>query len=262
MLNRKSPLTPEILVETLKRSSIKTILIEGKEDLQIYRHIEEELDFLNIDFLACNGRSNLLEVYKVKHEIQTKLLFICDNDLWLFLPKPDFINTDLITTQGYSIENELYQDGIEIIDSLFSNEELERKRRIINNVCIWFAYEISLVLQNAQHDCKFSDVSILNHQIMELNSCELKEDFLNSRNFSTPETCLLQEIRDNYSVKLRGKFIFQVIEKIFQERDKGKVKYRKDQLFDLIYRTNTHSSAEDKILNRRKSEINNFFSEE
>ena len=256
---RNNPLTPEILIETLKRSDLKTVLIEGKDDLQVYRHIEEELDFLNIDFLPCGGRTNLLEIYKVKNQINTKLLFICDSDLWLFIPKPGFINYDLIATQGYSIENELYQDGIEILNSLFSEEELIKKQKIIENICTWFAFEVSLVLKNAQHDCKFSDVSILNREIIEPNSCQFKDCFLVSRNFSEPPIDLIEDIKKNYQIKLRGKFIFQALEKIFQERNKHLIRFKKDQLFDLIYRMVSTSKDESKILNIRKKEIKEYF---
>lgn len=256
---KKNPLTPEIIIETLKRSNLKTVLIEGKDDLQIYRHIEEEVDFLEVDFLACNGRNNLLEVYKAKNDISTKLLFICDSDLWLFVPKPEFINEDLITTNGYSIENELYQDGIEILNTLFSEEEILKKKQIIENLCVWFAYEVSKVLQNTQYDCKFSDVSILNEEIIELNSFHLREEFLKNRNFIEPDKNLIEDIKNNYKIKLRGKFIFQVLEKLFKERGKNLIRYRKDQLFDLIYRTVSNNDDNEKIINIRKKQIIEHF---
>ena len=39
MAKKQTPLTPEILIATLKRSNLKTILIEGKDDLLIYKKI-------------------------------------------------------------------------------------------------------------------------------------------------------------------------------------------------------------------------------
>ena len=256
---KKNPLTSDILIETLKRSSLKTVLIEGKDDLQIYRHIEDELDYLEVDFLPCDGRANLLEVYKSKEEIKTKLLFICDSDMWLFVPKPTFLKEHIIITEGYSIENELYQDGSEILNKLFSDEEIIKKNTIIANLCIWFAYEVSLVINNSSHDCKFSDVSILNHEIIKPKSCEFEEDFLKLRNFSAPKAELMSDIINNYKIKLRGKFIFQTLEKIFQERSKKLTGYRKDQLFDLIYRTVTKTNDPTKILNNRKQKIIEHF---
>lgn len=255
-----NPLTPEIIIETLKRSSLNTVLIEGKDDLLIYRQIESELDSVDIDFFPCNGRSNLLEVYKVKDTIEAKLLFICDSDLWLFVPKPEYIiDNDLIATEGYSIENELYQDGLDIIESLFSKDELEKKRAVIDNLCRWFAHEVLLVLADNQHNCKFADVSLLNTSIMEVKATNFKDDFLASRNFTEPKAEVLEDITQNYMIKLRGKFLFQTIEKIFQERPKEMVKYRKDQIFDMIYRLVSKAENPDKIINKRKKQIQDYF---
>lgn len=258
-MTKKNSITPDILIETLKRSSLKTVLIEGKDDLQIYRLIEEELEDLDIDFLPCDGRTNLLEVYKAKDEISTQMLFICDSDLWLFTSRPDYVERDLISTLGYSIENELYQDGLDFLNSLFSKDELIKKKEIIDNICVWFAHEVSLFLNNQQYDCKFSDVSILNKEIVESNKCTLNERFLNARNFLKPQDELVDDIKSNYPVKLRGKFIFQTLEKIFQERSKSLVKYRKEQLFDLVYRHVGMSGDNTKILNMRKKQILDYF---
>lgn len=266
MAKNNNPLTPDIIIESLKRSSLQTVLVEGEGDLKIYRRIEQELldRGFAIYFLPCNGKLNLLEVYKSRNEIPTKLLFICDSDLWLFCPKPAEFNDDLITTEGYSIENELYQDGKDMLKGLFDKDELIRKKKIIKNLCSWFAYEVSLVLKNNSHDCKFSEVSVLNHKIMGKNSCQLSEDFLGERGFTRPPDELEKAIADEYHIKLRGKFIFQTLQKLFQERDKNSVtlvRYNDDQLFDLIYRNVSKSNDATKILNRRKQQIIEHFQE-
>lgn len=261
MSNKPNPLTPEIIIQTLKRSSLKTVLIEGVDDLQIYRNIELDLDHLDIDFLPCGGRSTLLEVYKNKDEVSTRLLFICDNDMWLFVPSKVDKDTDLITTNGYSIENELYQDGLLLLDSLFNVNEIQRKDELIRNVCLWFAYEVSKVILNNNHDCKFSDVTILNHNVIEPNKNSFTEKFLHDRNFKEPDSALFEDIHNNYTVKLRGKYIFQVLEKLFQERPRNQVRYRRDQLFDLIYRTVISGQDTKKILNSRVTQIEAFFAD-
>lgn len=259
MSNRPNPLTPEIIIQTLKRSSLKTVLIEGVDDLQIYRNIEVDLDHLDIDFFPCGGRNTLLEVYKNKGEITTKLLFICDSDMWLFVPSEINHENDLITTNGYSIENELYQDGLVLLNSLFNANELQRKDELIRNICLWFAYEVSKVILNNKHDCKFSDVTILNRSIIETNQNSFTEKFLQDRNFQEPDNALFEEIHNEYTVKLRGKYIFQVLEKLFQERPRNQIRYRRDQLFDLIYRTVISEQNPDKILNSRITSIETFF---
>lgn len=261
MSNKSNPLTPEIIIQTLKRSSLKTVLIEGVDDLQIYRNIEEDLDHLNIDFFPCGGKSCLIEIFKRRDDVSNRLLFICDSDMWLFVPPPVSLNKSLILTNGYSIENELYQDGLMVLNSLFSDAELERKNELIRNICLWFAYEVSKVLVNNNHDSKFSDVTILNHRIIEPQENHFTEDFLLERNFQDPDEALFEDIHENYTIKLRGKYIFQVLEKLFQERPRSQVRYRRDQLFDLVYRTAVAGRDPNKILNSRVKEIQDFFAD-
>ncbi len=254
-----NPLTPEIIIETLKRSSLNTVLIEGKDDSIIYGYLQEEISEIDIDFLQCGGRNTLLEIYKKRNEIEMKLLFICDSDLWIFTGIPGFISDSLVTTEGYSIENELYQDGKQILDSLLKEDELQRKEEIIANLCSWFTHEVSLHIQDQQHDNDFSSVSILNRSLVENNSNNFKQEFLEERNYSSPDIDLLKDISDNYFHRLRGKYLFEVFEKLFQERARGEVKYRKSHLFDLVYRSAISKVEKDKILANRRNMILEYF---
>ncbi|MDO6739163.1 hypothetical protein [Wenyingzhuangia sp. 2_MG-2023] len=258
MAKRKTPLTPEIIIATLKKSSLKTVLIEGKDDLSIYNQIENQIDDLDINILPCNGRTALLKVYESKDKIESDLLFICDSDLWIF-EEDKTTNTDLITTNGYSIENELYQDGINFLNSLLTPEEINTKKEILNNICEWFSYEIEKYLNKDVSDCKFSEVTILNHQVMEKKSTIFTEKFIEKRKVKKAKIELEQMVKDNYQTHLRGKFLFQIFEKIFQQRKKNEVKYSTDQLFDLIFKTTTSGTDHSKNLNLRKNQILNFF---
>jgi len=256
---KKITLTPEIIIATLKRSSLKTVLIEGKDDLIIYNKIENQLDDLDINIMPCNGRTALLEVYKEKDKIDSDLLFICDSDLWVYDSTID-VRPDLIRTEGYSIENEIYQDGFKILDNLLTDEEIDTKKNIINNICEWFAYEVEKYLNGQTSDCKFSEVSILNTDIMKRNSSKFTEEFKEKRQVKKAELELENLIKEKYSIHLRGKYIFQVYEKIFQERSNSSITYRRNQLFDLVFNLVTKGADTDKILIRRKEEISEFFS--
>jgi hypothetical protein len=223
MATQKNPLTPEILIATLKKSNLKTVLIEGKDDLLIYKKIESELDDLDINILPCNGRTALLEVYNNKSDIDSELLFICDSDLWVFdnkAPNSD----DLIVTEGYSLENELYQDGSDILNKLLSAGEIASKNEILSNVCEWFAYEVEKYLNGQTSDCKFSDVTLLNTNVMPRNSNEFTETFIMERMTSKASDDLIRDVKENYDVKLRGKYLFQIYEKLFQQRGRQAIK--------------------------------------
>lgn len=255
----KNPLTPKIIIEALKRSSLNHVLIEGKDDLQIYRLIEQEIDSIQVNFLPCNGKTNLLEVYKAKNDISAKLLFICDSDLWIFFGQPIEEIDSMISTDGYCIENELYEDGKDFIKKLFSEEEFEKIQRIIKNVCEWFAFEVSLVSENAAHNCEFSKVSILNEKIIRKKEEVFTTEFLQERAFAAPPIELFEDIFNNHSLKLRGKFLFQILNKVFRERQRSEVQYNKKQLFDLIYRTISSSNDNNKIMIKRKENIISYF---
>jgi hypothetical protein len=255
---KKITLTPEIIIATLKRSNLKTVLIEGKDDLIIYNKIENQLDDLDINIMPCNGRTALLEVYKSKDEIDSDLLFICDSDLWIY-DSTTVVKHDLITTKGYSIENEIYQDGFKILDDLLTDEEIESKKKIISNICEWFAYEVEKYLKGQTADCKFAEVSILSTDVMKRNSTKFTEEFIEKRKIEKAELELENLVKEKYSIHLRGKYIFQVYEKIFQERSSSSITYRRNQLFDLVFNLVTKGDDTNKILIKRKEEISAFF---
>lgn len=261
MSNSKS-LTADIIIETLKRSNLKTVLIEGIDDVEIYRTLEEYLDLSDISFLECQGRTNLLTVFERRNELNDNVLFICDSDLWVIVGKPDIYKDDrLITTEGYSIENDLYTDGEEFLSKLFKSNEVTKRDEIIKSICEWYSHEISLVLQNLAYDCKFADVTILNTSIMKKYSAQFEQSFLKNRNYAVAERELYESIISDFKNKLRGKFIFQIFEKIFQERQKKSVKYSKSQLFDMVLNFVLTDNNEEKILVKRRLQITDYFKE-
>lgn len=255
---RSNPLTPDILLQTLKRSSLNTVVIEGKDDLYLYRKMIEDIGDTKISLLACGGRSALLKVYERKNEVENaKLTFVCDSDLWIFFGEPEFKNNDMITTEGYSIENEIYQDGEDILLNLLSDQETEYFNILIKNTCRWFASEIDKIFENRQHDCLFSNVSLLSTAVIKANNVDFEPQFLASRNYTDPNEERHSDLVKNFKIKLRGKYIFQLFEKIFQRRKD--VTYTKEQLFDLVYRLVSKNGNADKILIRRKSAIVSSF---
>lgn len=255
-------LDANIIVETLKRSNLKTVLIEGVDDIEVYRNIEDSLDIEDISFLECGGRSNLLQVYDRKGEIQDKkLLFLCDSDTWVFFGIPEeYKGDDLLTTKGYSIENDLYSDGEDILKNLLRKNEKIKFSNIMLNVCRWYAHEISKLIEDSSHECNFADVKLLSTTKMKRNSVNLEESFLESRGFIEPDEGLLNDIVDNAHNKLRGKYIFQAFEKIFQERVKKDITYTRSQLFDIVIKTVIGQNLEDKELVKKRQYIENFLS--
>lgn len=249
----KNILTPDIIVETLKRSSIDTVLIEGKDDKQIFDNIEKDIKDQIIDFFPCNGRNNLIEVYKRRSEIETKCLYFCDSDLWLFKEYEIETDNSLIKTKGYSIENDLFEDSKQFILALFDEEEFEMFKTLINNLSKWFAYQVHLYLNNLP--CDYATKSVLSPNFVQ-NLDVITEDYL-TFDYSQIDNSIKEKIENYPHLYLRGKFIFQIFEFIFQQRDNN-IKYTKKQLFDLIYRQIDKTDA-DKILTQNIEIIKEYF---
>ena len=82
-MSNKDSLTPDIIIETLKRSNLNTVLIEGVDDVDVYRTLEDYLDIADISFMECQGRINLLKVFERRNEINDKVLFLCGRAFWV-----------------------------------------------------------------------------------------------------------------------------------------------------------------------------------
>lgn len=64
---KKTRPTVNEIYELLKRSSLPTVLVEGKDDIIFYRGIEFELSCFNIDMLPAGNKSSVSE-FKSKIE--------------------------------------------------------------------------------------------------------------------------------------------------------------------------------------------------
>lgn len=252
--------TPEEIINTINRSSLKTVLVEGKDDLSIYRKIEDDIEDTEINILPCGGRSVVLKIYERRAELKSKTLFVCDSDLWHFTGFPDYFNDDILTTTGYSIENDMFIDGEEMLKGLLSNSEVTRLNVLVKEVSKWYSFEVEKHISDKSYDCKFSDVTLLNESILAKFSTNLASNFLTSRGYKPANKELTEKIIENFKTLLRGKFIFQIIEKLFQERGKDKTKFSKNQLFDIVYSYIKTQTDKEFILTQRKRQIEEYFS--
>lgn len=257
---RENPLTPEILIETIKRSSLPTILVEGTDDFDIYRNFENKIGTRKVDFLPCGGRNSILKIFERRQELTSKkVMYIADKDMWVFTSIP-IEYKDIIFTNGYSIENDLYTDGEILLQNLFTEDENIRLMLLLSNVLPWFSFEIDNFLLNQSDDAKFSDVTLLNTSILDRNTNSLSIDFLAKRNYSLPNEDILLDLKQNMKIKFRGKFLFQLFELIFQSRNADSIKYHRKQLFNLCFVEGIRDSASNTNVNRMLNEIKAFIS--
>ena len=193
-----------VLVGMLHNSHLPTILVEGKDDHQIYQWVERCAGIQKANVLSVGGRETLLAVYKRRNEFaHLPVAFVADRDLWLFSGIPSDY-PDIIWTEGYSIENDLYADAD--LENLLDADEVDEHRQVLHSIIEWFAFEVEEYLAGRK-----SRVATHCNQVVRPGKTEMDQDFRNSRRFRSPNQTLHQQIKAAYQLQLRGKTLFQVL---------------------------------------------------
>lgn len=222
-----SPTVKE-LVAALRRSDLPTVLVEGQEDMRIYRWMNERLGSQTAYVLPAGGRENLLCVYKKRHEFaDLPIAFIADRDMWLFSGIPSDYD-EVIWTKGYSLENDLYA-GAEL-ENLLTAEESQEHQQLLDAIIEWFAFEVEEYLAGrpfeVAHHC---------NRVVSLGQTQMDEKFRNSRSFRPPGEEIHRQIREAYQLQLRGKQLFQMLVRFLSASDR-KSKYSYDNLSEMAFK--------------------------
>ncbi len=218
------------LVTTLSDSNVATLVVEGRDDMTIFRWIEDLLntrysDRHNIDALQAQGSSNLLEIYKRRDEFSSQIpvAFMADLDELVLEDPANVLGKypDIIWTTGYSIENDLYTDGDPI--SLIPNSKIQMYNDMLNNAIDNFVENVA----NWANDLGVgTDI-----------------DQLKKRYHAA--------ISANVALKLRGKDLFDVLN---NTREKPK---KHLPLCDLVISTvRSHSPLMNRLILEISNEIN------
>lgn len=222
-------LTVDEIVNTLKRSSLTTVLVEGKDDILIYRWIESEIGIFNANFFPCGGRGKLLEVFERRDEFQhIKTVFVADKDAFVYVNPPENLD-EIIWTNGYSIENDLYFGRK--IETLLDKGENEIFLKSLNSFVKYYAFEI----QNFLEGKKFCFSNHPQHILCEIQN-EVKQDFLSEINFIKAKENIEDNLKNNYDVLIRGKSLFALLTRILSKHNRT-IKHSKLTLLEHCYRT-------------------------
>ncbi len=220
--------TVDELVAALRRSALPTVLVEGKEDMRIYRWVEERLGSRNANIQSAGGRNRLLSVYERRQEFSNlPVAFVADRDMWLFSENPS--NYDgVIWTEGYSIENDLYA-GAEL-EKLLEQEEVEGHRQLLDTIVEWFASEVEKYLAGecyeVAHHCD---------RVVPRGHTQIDESFRKIRSFRPPGERIHRQIREAYQLQLRGKQLFEMLVRFLSAPDRDS-KYSYDNLHEMAFK--------------------------
>ena len=237
--------TVDELVSTLRRSKLPTVVVEGRDDMQIFRWMEHLLKVHEVDVLGVGGRPNLFAIYDRKSEfVHLPVAFIADQDKELFTRLPNGYE-EIIWTQGYSIENDLYAGADPSLENLMDPQEAAEHRQLLDTIVKWFAFEVDEFL--AGRDYKFDHHC---NEVVPQGQTEMDNGFRQRRGFRPPNVTICQQIRDAYQLQLRGKQLFQMLVR-FLSKSNRQVKHSLHSLYEIAFKmTPSHP-----LMNRLIQEI-------
>lgn len=234
--------TVDELDALLRRSSLPTLVVEGRGDAVVWRHVEDVIgNQFGIDVLQCGGRDCVLELFRRRaFYTHIPIAFLADSDMWIFEGKPSGLE-DLITTQGYSIENDvLVNSGLE---RLVPPADRVRHSKMIDIACELFAFEVECFMKGDRRSGIVRDL----HDVLDHNTEDIKPNHKNSIGFVMPSADLLMDIRENYEQKLRGRVLLQCLVRALQSTSRG-INYGKSQLLHLALVMGNDTAAIDRIV--------------
>lgn len=222
--------TVDELVSALRRSKLPTVVVEGKDDMQIFRWMEDVLEVHEADVLGVGGRPSLLAVYDRRSEFaHLPVAFIADRDKELFTQLPEGYE-DIIWTQGYSIENDLYAGVEPSLESLMDPQEAAEHRQLLDTIIEWFAFEVEEFLAGRtpefNHHC---------NEVVPQGQTEMDNGFCQRRGFRPPNSELHQQIKDAYQLQLRGKLLFQMLVRLLSKSNR-RVKHSLYSLHEIAFK--------------------------
>ncbi|WP_420102345.1 DUF4435 domain-containing protein [Bosea sp. (in: a-proteobacteria)] len=148
MASKRGVAEPSIdeVIALLNKSHLPTVVVEGSDDIILYRRIEDRYGNDRVSVLPVGGRESVISIFKSRHKIirEQPTLFICDKDLWVMKRVPHLLQNDILkTTEGFSIENDAIRD-IEVMLMMTASEREEFLNEL-DIVIRWYAKEVSLI---------------------------------------------------------------------------------------------------------------------
>lgn len=211
--------TTEELIESLKRTRLKTIVVEGGDDIEILRDIESKLSVHcgSVNFLHAGDKLSVLRIWEKKYTFPHNTVgFLADSDLWLF-------NSDrekypqVVFTHGYSIENVCIKSQ-SVTDFAGARELTQTSwKAAISSLVDWFAAEAAFHL-DGQNPIFNIGVS----QILDFNAGFVLTQTAKDRIAAAPPL-YFSSTRDIIITDplrfIRGKQLFQALSEVLNKHD-------------------------------------------
>lgn len=232
-------------IAMVKNTDLFTVFIEGSDDVIFYEPLESICDDApkTIDIRPVGGRNIVLGVFQGLKDTPfiNKVVFIVDKDTWIHVGKPhEFEHARLICTSGYSIENDIYMD-FDFCNFMISlkvyNDFLEKLEEYIS----WYAIAIKRVI-----DDTVLKGDTLNIHPIDFFKNNKKDSLIVLRENESVDIDLLNDIKENFKLKLRGKNLMNLALYVVNSKPNSS-------------RYTTKSIAQISVHNGRKDNLNIIF---
>jgi hypothetical protein len=209
--------TVDEIVSSLKRSFIPIILIEGTDDIFVYRHLKSRLNTTLVTLQSCGGRTNLFSIHDRRAEFSDKnIIFVADKDAYRFEGIPNE-RKNIIFTSGYCIENDIYH-GSNIENFIDEEDKIEHEllRKIIGK---WFAFEVDKY-KTAISNSSLTNLSVAAHinVVSPHGFSDMCPDFSRKIGYSEPDAIFIEYIFQEYNLNIRGKQLFQMLSRFLSKK--------------------------------------------
>jgi hypothetical protein len=213
------------LISLLKHSSLPTILVEGKDDVRIYRWLEDDINSsgtIHADILPCGCRNTLLKLYGLRTEF-SNVIFIADRDMYVYKSIPSEYS-DIVFTTGYSIENDLYHGrGIE---NLFDKNDTHIFGIALDAFLEYYAREVEKCVNGECFELRRSPQQILDQNY------QLKAEYKPQQ---SPQQKTIAFLKADYDLLLRGHSLFQLLNLVLTRKGRTS-KPNMDAIYELCYK--------------------------
>ena len=240
-------MTVDDWVAMLSHAEFPTVIVEGETDMRIYRWVEERVSNQKVDVQRVGGRGTLLSLYERRNEFaHLSVAFVADRDLWLFSGIPPIYH-DIIWTQGYSIENDLYADAD--LENLLNADEVDEHRQVLDLIIEWFTFEVEEHLEGRE-----ARVDTHCNEIVPLGQTEMDPDFRTRRGFHPPSEKRYQQIKAAYQLQLRGKSLFEILVRFLNAPNRGTT-YSTLALYEIAVKMTSPQPLIDRLIGEIEQKI-------
>lgn len=194
------------IVSTLRHGTLSYLVVEGKTEMQLYRHLVAGVQAGALELQVCDGRDALLAIYRRRAEFaHVRVIFVADQDLWIHQPSEKDIYPDVIWTDGYCIENDILQ-AYPIAGMFLEPDEQAKLNAGLDALVDWFAFEVNEFLNGRNAETRHAVPNVLDKEIDSM--CQ---QFVARRGWTAPPPALRASLRADPWRLIRGKQLVQLL---------------------------------------------------